>query len=233
MPKISNLLIQTVESNPFNENGYVINRAGQASCLVIDPGFEVDKIIEYVRDSNLTPSAILNTHGHSDHIAGNEGIKQVWPDIPLVIGAGDADKLTDPNGNLSAAFGVSLISPPADQTVNEGQTIEFADIPLEVYDTPGHSAGHVVFVFRGQSADRDDEPCPDIVIGGDVLFFGGVGRTDFPDGSHEQLVESIHKKLFTLNGDTIVFPGHGPPTTIQQEIDHNPFVGVPAGYQIG
>ena len=235
LPKISNLTIQAIESNPFNENTYVINRNGQATCLIIDPGFEPEKIIEHVRSSKLDPVAILNTHGHSDHIAGNEAIKQVWPEIPLIIGEGDAYKLTDPVGNLSAGFGGALVSPPADIKVSEGQTIEYADIPLEVYDTPGHSAGHVVFVFRsggGDSASGDSvQDGPDLVIGGDVLFFGGVGRTDFPDGSHEQLVNSIHTKLFVLDGDTVVLPGHGPPTTIQQEIDHNPFVGVPAGYK--
>ena len=222
--KISNLSIQPIESNPFNENTYVISRDGQADCLIVDPGFEPDKILDYVRSENLVPIAILNTHGHSDHIAGNEVMKQQWPDIPLIIGKDDAEKLLDPELNLSGPFGAPMISPAADQTVSEGDVLEFAGIPLEVYDTPGHSRGHVVFIYRSQNEE------PDVVVGGDVLFHGSIGRTDFPDGSFEDLANSIHKKLFVLDGNSIVLPGHGPPTTIEQEIAHNPFVGVPAGY---
>lgn len=219
--KIANLEIQAIESQPFTENTYVINRVGQADCLIIDPGFEPAKILDYIRSKNLTPTKILNTHGHSDHIAGNEAMKQAWPDIPLIIGLGDAEKLIDPRQNLSAPFGVELVSPAADQTVKEGDCIECGGVSFEVFETPGHSRGHVVFICRG---------APSVVVGGDVLFQGSVGRTDFPDGNFEDLVASIHNKLFTLPGDSVVLPGHGPPTTIEQEIQNNPFVGVPAGY---
>lgn len=119
--------------------------------------------------------------------------------------------------------GSSYISPPADQVVVEGETYSAAGIDLEVFDTPGHSAGHVVFVWKGTS--------PWVVIGGDVLFQGSIGRTDFPDGSFEQLRESIHQKLFTLPDDTIVLPGHGPATTVGIEKQTNQFVGAPAGFQ--
>lgn len=220
--KIADLNLQSIESQPFSENSYVVSRIGQSDCVIVDPGFEPDKILDYVRSEKLVPQAILNTHGHSDHIAGNEAMKQEWPDIPLVIGADDADKLTDPELNLSRPFGVDLISPPADRTVREGDTLSYAGIDLQVFDTPGHSRGHVVFIYKGS---------PNVVIGGDVLFNGSVGRTDFPDGSFEDLAASIHQKLFVLEGDTLVLPGHGPATTIAQEIANNPFVGAPAGYR--
>ena len=198
--KIANLEIQTIESLPFSENTYVINCVGQTDCLIVDPGFEPDKILEYVKEAGLVPIAILNTHGHSDHIAGNEIMKKTWPDIPLIIGEADAEKLTDPDLNLSAPFGASLISPEADQTVKEGDELNYASIPLAVLDTPGHSRGHVVFLFRSEAGE------PDVLIGGDVLFNGSIGRTDFPDGSFEDLVASIHNKLFVLEGDTRVLP---------------------------
>ena len=219
--KIADLTISIIESLPFSENTYVINRNGQANCVVVDPGFEPDKILEYIDGEKLDPVAILNTHGHSDHIAGNAAMKKRWPDIPLIIGQDDAEKLTDPDLNLSAPFGSPMVSPPADQTVKEGDTIEFAGISFEVLETPGHSKGHVVFIIKGS---------PIVVVGGDVLFAGSIGRTDFYDGNHADLVSSIHNKLFVLPEDTAVLTGHGFTTTIGREIDSNPFVGQPAGY---
>src|SRR5207253_1385021 len=101
-----------------------------------------------LRDQELTPAALLNTHGHPDHIAGNTALKEAFPEAPLLIGAGDAPMLTDANLNLSAAFGTPITSPPADRTVREGDVFEEAGIRLEVLEIPGHSLGHVVFVHR-------------------------------------------------------------------------------------
>jgi glyoxylase-like metal-dependent hydrolase (beta-lactamase superfamily II) len=141
----------------------------------------------------------------------------------LIIGQGDADKLTDPYKNLSASLGVPIVSPPADRLVNEGDTLELAGMTLEVLEMPGHSVGHVVFVWRGAA--------PWVVFAGDVLFQGSIGRTDFPDSSTSQLIDGIHRKLFTLPDDTIILPGHGPTTTIGDEKAHNPFVGRPSGWR--
>jgi glyoxylase-like metal-dependent hydrolase (beta-lactamase superfamily II) len=139
-----------------------------------------------------------------------------------VIGVGDASKLTDPRGNLSAAFGASLISPKADRTVDEPDQFEAAGLKFDVLAAPGHSIGHVVFLCRQVE--------PWYLFGGDVLFRGSVGRTDFPDGDFDALRAAIHDKLFTLPDNTIVLPGHGPATTIGREKQSNPFVGAPAGY---
>ena len=213
----------SILSAPFQQNTFVLQRKDAERCLIVDPGFEPDKILRHVADANLSPVAILNTHGHSDHIAGNAAMKSQWPDCPLVIGQGDAFKLTDPNANLSAQYGFPLVSPPADQTVGEGDTVNFAGIEMEILHTPGHSPGHVVFVIKSES--------PWIVINGDVLFQGSIGRTDFEDGDHQALIDAIHQKLFTLPDDTIVLTGHGGETTIGVEKQTNPFVGVPAGYR--
>ena len=215
--------IARIVSMPFEENTYVAHLPGRTDCLVFDPGFEPDKILAYLEESNLEPAAIVCTHGHSDHIAGNAALKVRWPECPLVIGHGDAAKLTDPELNLSAPFGAELVSPPADKLVREADVFESAGMRLEVFETPGHSIGHVVFLDRAVDPWR--------VYGGDVLFSGSIGRTDFPDGSFEQLEIAIHEKLFTLPDHTIVLPGHGPPTTVGTEKRSNPFVGAPAGYQ--
>ncbi len=220
--QIESIHIESILSQPFAEHTFILRLDGQTDCVVVDPGLEPDKILRFLSENNLNPIAILNTHGHSDHIAGNEAMKQEWPDCPLMIGVGDEDKLSDPEKNLSAPFGLALISPPADQTLTDGDDLKLAGMSFKVFDTPGHSIGHVVFVC--------DQISPAIVIGGDVLFNGGVGRTDFYDGSFEQLSASIHNVIFPLPPDTVVFPGHGPHTTVGQEIETNPFVGRPAGF---
>jgi len=215
--------LATIVSAPFEENTYIAWLEGRDDCLVVDPGLEPDEILAFLSEHQLRPAAVLITHGHSDHIAGNEAMKRQFPDCPIVIGRGDAAKLTDPALNLSAAFGAYLVSPPADLLLDEGQIYQAAGFALEVRNIPGHSSGHVVFVWH--------ESEPKLVFGGDVLFAGSIGRTDFPDGSFDDLATNIHGKLFTLPDDTQVLPGHGPPTTVGHEKRTNPFVGVPAGYR--
>ncbi|HWG41950.1 MAG TPA: MBL fold metallo-hydrolase [Gemmataceae bacterium] len=207
--------IRTLVSMPFEENTYVVWLAGSTDCVVIDPGLEPDLIVDCLREEGLTVRAILNTHGHSDHIAGNERMKQLAPDAPLIIGAGDARMLTDAEANLSAPFGFSIISPLADRTVKEGDVVEVAGLTFTVFDIPGHSPGHVVFVREGT---------PTQVFGGDVLFRGSIGRYDFPGGNGPLLLDGIRRKLFTLPADTVVYPGHGPVTTIENEMQTNPFL---------
>jgi glyoxylase-like metal-dependent hydrolase (beta-lactamase superfamily II) len=216
------LVVGQVVSAPFEENTYIAHFHGQDDCVVFDPGFEPDEIVAYLDEQSLTPAAIVCTHGHSDHIAGNDALKRRWPACPLVIGAGDAPKLTTPRLNLSAAFGLSLVSPPADRVLREGETFSAAGLELEVLEVPGHSIGHIVLICRQVQPWR--------VFGGDVLFAGSIGRTDFPDGNFDDLADAIHRKLFTLPDNTIVLPGHGPATTIGREKRTNPFVGAPAGY---
>ncbi len=208
--------VARVVSADFEENTYLLGCDGRRDCLVIDPGLEPQKIFHYLAEKKLAPAAILITHGHADHIAGAAALKDRWPDCQVVVGAGDAAKLTDPILNLSAAFGLPIVIPPADVTVEDGAFFTAAGITLEVRATPGHSAGHVIYLCR------DAQPM--LALVGDVIFRGGIGRTDFPDGDFHTLIASIRHQLFTLPDDTRLLPGHGPATDVGTEKRGNPFV---------
>jgi glyoxylase-like metal-dependent hydrolase (beta-lactamase superfamily II) len=213
----SQLIVATIVSEPFEENTFVTHLRGRTDCLVIDPGLEPERIIEYLDAHELTPAAILNTHGHIDHIAGNGALKQKWPACPLVIGKAEAAKLTNSRLNLSATMGFDLRSPAADATVEDGQVYSAAGFDLEVRALPGHSVGHVVFLWKGHS--------PYVVFVGDVIMEGAIGRADFPDGDFDTLIRGIKTRLFDLPDDTILYSGHGQPTTVGREKETNPYVG--------
>lgn len=212
------LNIHTIVSMPFSENTYVVWQPGRQEAVVIDPGLEPHLILDLLKEEQLTVAAILNTHGHGDHIGGNADLKQAFPEAPLIIGVNEVALLSDPEANMSAPFGMPIISPPADRTVTEGDTVEAAGIRLEILDVPGHSPGHIAYVYRNS---------PSLVFGGDVLFRGSIGRHDFANASGQLLFRSIRDKLYTLPPDTVVYPGHGPVTTIGQESRSNPFVRSP------
>ncbi|MGO9113646.1 MAG: MBL fold metallo-hydrolase [Thermoguttaceae bacterium] len=205
-----------VVSAPFDENSYVICQKGHDDCVVIDPGFGPEEILALLDEKKIAPAAILNTHGHSDHIAGNAALKERWPDCPLIIGHGDAAKLTDAQLNLSARYGRAITSPPADRTVRAGDQVSAAGFKLEVREIPGHSVGHVIYIWK--------ENTPNLAFVGDIIFLGSVGRSDFFDGDFDQLAAGIRAKIFTLPDDTVLLPGHGPATTVGREKTENPYV---------
>lgn len=213
--------IEPIVSAPFDQVAYVLWRTGRDDALVIDPGFDVDSIINLLNRNSLRLAAILNTHGHADHVAGNAAIKQKYPDALLVIGRQEAHLLLDPDANLSRPFGLPLTSPAADRLVDEGERIELAGFAFEVREVPGHSPGSVVYNCRDLT--------PPFSLVGDVLFAGSIGRVDFPGGDGALLVSGIRTKLLNLPDHTIVYPGHGPATTIGAERRGNPFVGENAG----
>lgn len=204
----------------FGENCYIACRADRRECVIFDPGMDTPAIIGAIQSRNWTPAAILLTHGHADHIMGNAALRQEWPALPIVIGKNDADMLTDPWKNVSAQFGFPIVSPQADQLLSDGAQGSWAEIPFEIHEIPGHSSGHIVYLCRQSN--------PFVVFGGDVLFAGSVGRTDFPGGSFPRLRQGILERLFVLPEDTIVYPGHGEATTIGEEKRFNPFVGAAA-----
>mgnify|MGYP006275912519 CR=1 FL=1 len=216
LPGPEGILLARIESLPFGEHSYVVARAGGGDCLVVDPGFEPEAIVAWIDARGLVPAAILVTHGHADHIAGIAALRDRWPDVPILIGRRDAPKLTDPTANLSAPFGLALTSPPADRLLDDGAAFTAGGFRLVAHEIPGHSRGHVVF--------RLEDCAPAVVLGGDVLFREGIGRTDFPDGDFQALAAGIRRHLYSLPDDTLVLPGHGEPTTVGHERRHNPFV---------
>jgi glyoxylase-like metal-dependent hydrolase (beta-lactamase superfamily II) len=213
---MAEIAIETVVSEPFAQNAYVVWRRGGREALVVDPGFDVEAIVAALDRHELTPAAILNTHGHADHIAGNAAMKARYPAAPLVIGRNEARLLSNPSANLSAPFGLPLTSPAADWLVDDGERLELAELSFEVREIPGHSPGSVVYVFDGVD--------PTVVLGGDVLFAGSIGRTDFPDGDFHRLASGIRSRLYSLPDSTVIWPGHGPSTTVGAERRNNPFV---------
>jgi glyoxylase-like metal-dependent hydrolase (beta-lactamase superfamily II) len=209
--------IARIVSRPLDENTYVARLPDRSDAIVVDPGFEPNLILDYLDREKLDVAAILNTHGHGDHIAGNAAVKQAFPNAPIVIGELDAPMLSNPMLNLAAMAGARVTSPPADRLVNDGDVVEAAGFRLDVRHIPGHSPGHVVYVCHEHS--------PPIVLGGDVLFAGSVGRCDLPGGSMQTLIAGIRQKLLTLPDATRVLPGHGPETTVARERQHNPYAG--------
>lgn len=213
--------IRPVESAPFAQISYVVWLDGCDEALVVDPGFDPGAILEVLGRENLRLAGILNTHGHADHIAGNAAMKQAFPDALLVVGRNEVKLLEDADANLSGQFGLALTSPPADRLLADGERFELAGLKFQAREIPGHSPGSVIYV-----CDQFDPP---FVFGGDVLFAGSVGRTDFAGGSASVLFAGIRSKLFTLPDGTVVLPGHGPATTVGVEKRTNPYVGEHAG----
>jgi glyoxylase-like metal-dependent hydrolase (beta-lactamase superfamily II) len=154
---------------------------------------------------------ILITHGHYDHLGAVAEIKSTY-NCPILIHWAEKETLTNPTVNLSAFAGENVICPEADQILDDGDKIKLGKLTLEVIHVPGHSEGSICF------------RCDDFVIGGDLLFRGGVGRTDLPGGSFEELAYSIKNKIYTLPDETIVYSGHGESTTVGYEKKYNPFV---------
>ncbi|MDP8242468.1 MAG: MBL fold metallo-hydrolase [Candidatus Hinthialibacter antarcticus] len=201
----------TLAVGPLQSNCYLLFDDETQNAVVIDPGADGPQIEAAIRERGLTPLMVLNTHGHGDHIAANGHIKDAF-DVPLMIHGGDAPMLTDPEKNLSIFLGTPITSPAADRELNDGDSLEFGDHAIRVYHTPGHSPGGVSFYIGN------------LLFPGDALFKQSVGRSDLPGASHEVLIAGIRNQLLVLPDDTIVYPGHGPATTIGDEKLDNPFL---------
>lgn len=198
---------------PLQTNCYIVKKDG--ICLIIDPGEEGKRIIVQLNKLKLTPKAILLTHAHFDHIGAVDYIRDHY-NIPVYIHEKEAKWLLDPalNGSQFFSIGHLVRIKPADNILYKEEIRTIEDFEMQIFETPGHSPGSVSFFFANER----------VVLCGDALFKGSIGRTDLPGGNHQQLLRSIREKLLTLPEDTIVLSGHGDTTTIREEIDSNPFL---------
>lgn len=199
----------------YETNCYVVRTDDKChEAVVIDTGLDISSVAEHLRAHRLKPVAVVLTHGHVDHIVGASAIRSGWSDVQVYVHKLDAEMLTDTKKNLSLMTGSTFVIEPADVVVEEGDVIDRAGLKLEIIHTPGHSPGCICLYAKDEN----------LLFSGDTLFAGGVGRTDFPGGGEEQLFRSIKEKLLILPEETIVYPGHGPQTTIGRERQYNPFI---------
>lgn len=207
------MIIKDLTVGPIMANCYIVGCEETKSAAVIDPGDEADRILMVLAEDGLTVKTIINTHGHFDHVSANQRMKEVTG-AELLIHELDAPMLSQLSAT-AAAWGMSSDnSPPPDRMLAHGDVVQVGNIALTVIHTPGHTQG-------GISLHADNA-----VFVGDTLFAGSIGRTDFPGGDFGVLKASIQEKLFTLDDDVTVYPGHMGPTTIGREKRTNPFVGL-------
>jgi len=208
------MILEMLTLGTFSANCYIVGCSETRDGLIIDPGFdrapEAEQVLTRVKHHRLKVKYIVNTHGHTDHTAGNGVLKEATG-APILIHELDAPKLTDPSKNLSLLFGHHATSPPADHMLNEGALLRIGEVKLKVLHTPGHSKGSIALLGEKE------------VFTGDTLFASSIGRYDFPDASFKEIRNSL-KRLMLLPDPTKVYPGHGPTTTIGEERRTNPFL---------
>jgi glyoxylase-like metal-dependent hydrolase (beta-lactamase superfamily II) len=202
----------------YETNCYILRESKSASnCLIIDTGLEADELVDFLHKHKLNPAAVVLTHGHIDHISGLAKLHKNFPGMKVYIHKRDVNMLSDWQSNLSFLAGIKPIAgdcPKADFILEEDNTVEHAGIKLEVLHTPGHTPGSICLYSRKEQT----------IFVGDTLFADSVGRTDIPGGSMTQLLKSIREKLLTLPDETVVYPGHGPKTTIGRERTYNQYL---------
>ena len=205
------MIIKNVVVGPLEVNCYIIGCEDTEEAAIIDPGDNADEIISILEKEGLKPKFIINTHAHFDHIGGVKTIQDHF-DIDFFLHKDDLF-LVDNANEQATAFGLKPIpKPEVNKYVNNGEKISLGNMSVTVIHTPGHSPGCVCYYLDNK------------VFVGDTLFASSIGRTDLPGGSYETLINSIKEKLFPLGDGTIVYPGHGPSTTIENEKKNNPFL---------
>ena len=201
--------------NPFQENSYLLINE-KKECLVVDPGCvnsaEEKELSDYIQEQRLTPTKLINTHFHIDHVLGNNYVSKTY-NLPVTAYKSPVN-MVEMAVRSSEMYGIPYKpSPEPTEFLKEGDTINFGDTVLNVLFVPGHAPDHIVLVSEKEN----------VMIGGDVLFKGSIGRTDLPGGNHHDLIYNIERKIFTLPETIKVFSGHGPETTIGEEKRTNPF----------
>lgn len=194
----------------FQENSYIVVDTATQRAVLVDPGAEPEQIVQMVRASGATLDAIWLTHAHIDHIGAIAPLKRVW-DVPIYMHPADKP-LYDRGAIQAGAYGLPFEQPPdPDHDLAEGDVLQVGSLQFDVLHVPGHAPGHVAFVGGGQ------------MLGGDLLFAGSIGRTDLPLSDPERMTESL-ERVAGLPDETIVYPGHGPTTSIGRERATNPFL---------
>lgn len=205
------MIIASLPTGPLEVNCYLLGCESTKKAAVIDPGGDVDSIMQMLRQHDLSPVMVINTHGHFDHIGGNRSLIDATG-CELVIHRDDA-ALLHRAAEHAQNFGLSVAqSPEPTRLLDDGDIIELGQMSIKVIHTPGHSPGGIC-LHVGQ-----------YLFVGDTLFSGSIGRTDLPGGNHQLLIDNIKNKLLCLAEETLVYPGHGPKTTIGQEKRTNPFL---------
>lgn len=206
------MIFEILPVGPLSVNCYIIACEKSREGIVIDPGGDVEQIVKVVKHYDLNIHTVINTHGHFDHIGGNRHVLEAFG-ARLLIHQADEPMLSRV-ADVASSYGILCDnSPNADAYLVEGMDIYFGSFCTKVLHTPGHTLGGCCLYF-------DEERK---IMTGDTLFADSIGRTDLPGGSHEQLLESIRKKLFVLPENVIVYPGHGLHTTIGHEKNCNPY----------
>lgn len=209
---------------PYQQNTRLLICEEARAAVCVDPGAQSDEIVSYIRDNDVTLQAITLTHGHLDHVGGVTALHKVFPDAEIILHKEDEYlyyglpeqplKLGLPKSQMEALGFVYDPPPQLTRNWDDGEVYQFGNIRMGILHCPGHTPGHVVF-----AAEKDRK-----VFVGDCLFAGAIGRTDFPRGNYEQLIDSIKRKILPLGDDFVVYSGHGPETTVGQERRFNPFL---------
>jgi glyoxylase-like metal-dependent hydrolase (beta-lactamase superfamily II) len=217
------VLVAGFPAGSFATNCYVLAPGPGQACVVVDPGQDAEEPLEVVlAQHRLTPVAVLLTHGHFDHTFSVAPVCD-GHDVPAFIHAADRALLSDPAKGFSrdalAFFGgrLTMREPREVRPLDDGAALELAGLTLRVDHTPGHTPGSVVFSTATEQGDE-------VILAGDTLFAGSIGRTDLPGGDHAQMLVSLRDKLLTRDDAAHVLPGHGPTTTIGRERASNPFL---------
>lgn len=208
--------IKSFAFNPYQENTYILFDES-LECAIIDPGVysgdEQNLVLKFIAENKLKPVLLLNTHCHIDHVLGNKFIYDTYGLLPQF------HKGEEPMLNAVVSYAPQMgiryeVSPLPEIFLPETGTVSFGETELELIFAPGHSPAHLCFYNKAEQ----------FLIGGDVLFYQSIGRTDIPGGNYEQLIMNIREKLFILPDECRVYPGHGPATTIGFEKENNPFL---------